>query len=357
MTVLHPAHSESVKPPCLRRERPGSHGSSPLSRRGALAVALLSVLLADCSRSVDKSAHESAGPAKEAGEPPQAGSRGLVKLDTRVQHRLHLKVEPLTAITTSAELKGYGRVLDPTPLASLVTELASAQAAATASGKEFARLQSLQEDNNASIRALQAAEAAATRDRLLVQSARDRLALAWGQTVSQRTDLPALVRALTTQERLIVRIDLPAGERITGPASTARLVGLADETHSTAAEYLSPAPATDPQMQGEGLLYLTRDNSLHLAADAAVTGYLALSGQTLHGVLLPRSAVLRHAGETWVYLQIDETQFRRVPVALTHPAEGGWLISQGLKSGDRAVTDGAQVLLSEELKSQLSLGD
>jgi multidrug efflux system membrane fusion protein len=265
-------------------------------------------------------------------------------------------VERLTAITSPAELKGYGRVLDPTPLAGLVTELATAQAAATASGKELARLQSLQEDNNTSIRALQAAEAAATRDRLLVQSARDRMVLAWGRAVSQRPDLPALVQALTLQERLIARLDLPAGEQISGLAGTARLVGLADETRSTLAELLGPAPATDPQMQGEGLLYLTRDNSLHLAADAAITGYVALSG-TLHGVLLPRAAVLRHAGETWVYLQTDETQFRRVAVALTHPTESGWMISEGLKSGDRVVTDGAQLLLSEELKSQLSLGD
>src|SRR6202022_2042475 len=99
------------------------------------------------------------------GEPTQVRSPGVVKLDSRLQQRLHLEVEPLTALTSPAELKGYGRVLDPTPLAGLVTELATAQAAATASGKEFARLQSLQEDNNASIRALQAAEAAATRDR------------------------------------------------------------------------------------------------------------------------------------------------------------------------------------------------
>jgi hypothetical protein len=306
---------------------------------------------------MDKGADESARAAKEAGEATRVGSPGVVKLDTQVQQKLHLKVEPLTATTTPAELKGYGRVLDATPLAGLVTELATAQAAAAASGKELARLQSLQEDNNASIRALQAAEAAATRDRLLVQSARDRMVLAWGRAVSQRPDLPALVRALTLQERLIARLDLPAGEWISGPAGTARLVGLADETHSTPAELLGPAPATDPQMQGEGLFYLTRDNSLHLAADAAITGYVTLSGQALHGVLLPRSAVLHHAGETWVYLQTDETQFRRVAVALTHPAEGGWLISEGLKSGGRVVTDGAQLLLSEELKSQLSLGD
>lgn len=357
MTWFHPARTKSAKTRRLRREQPGPRDANAPARRGALAIAFLCIGLADCSKPVEKNADESAGTTQDAGERTQVAQPGVVKLDTRVQQRLRLNVEPLGVIDTVAELKGYGRVLDPAPLAALVTELASAQAAAMASTQELTRLRSLREDNNASMRALQAAEATTTRDRLLVQSVRDRLVLGWGTAVSQRADLPALVRALTLQERLIARIDLPAGERLARPADTARLVGVVDDAHSLPAEFLGLAPSTDPQMQGEGLLYLTKDNSLHLAAQAAVTGYLVLPGQTVHGVLLPRSAVLRHAGETWVYLQTDDTQFRRVAVALTHPVEGGWLIPEGLRSGDRAVIEGAQLLLSEELKSQLSLGD
>lgn len=315
------------------------------------------MLLGSCSKSVDKDDDAPGGPSKEAGVPLPGGLPGVVKLDRQTQQRLQLKAEPLKAIAVVPELKGYGHVLDPTPLAELVTEWATAQASATASAQESARVRALQEGNNASLRALQAAEAATTRDRLLVQSTRQRIALAWGIAVSDRPDLPSLVRDLTSQHRVIARIDLPAGEEIAGSPGAARLIGLADESHSMPAAFLGLAPTTDPQMQSEGLLYLTRDNSLRLPARASVIGYLAQAGSPLRGVLVPQSALLRYAGATWIYLQSDESTFRRVAVMLTHPVEGGWLAVDGLKPGDRAVTDGAQLLLSTELSGQLSLGD
>ena len=55
--------------------------------------------------------------------------------------------EALTAIgiqgLTVTEVKGYGRVQDPTPLAALMNELATAEAAATASSNELSRLKTL----------------------------------------------------------------------------------------------------------------------------------------------------------------------------------------------------------------------
>lgn len=44
-------------------------------------------------------------------------------------------------------------------------------------------------------------------------------------------------------------------------------------------------------------------------------------------------------------------------VALEIPAEDGWFIFQGLTAKDRIVVNGAQTLLSEELKSQVTTED
>lgn len=44
-------------------------------------------------------------------------------------------------------------------------------------------------------------------------------------------------------------------------------------------------------------------------------------------------------------------------VALEIPAEDGWFIFQGLTAKDRIVVNGAQTLLSEELKSQVTKED
>ncbi|MGH8239707.1 MAG: hypothetical protein ACREXP_22225, partial [Steroidobacteraceae bacterium] len=80
-------------------------------------------------------------------------------------------------------------------------------------------------------------------------------------------------------------------------------------------------------------------------------------GEPVRGVRVPRSALIRYEAQPWVYIQQDESTFRRTAMSAMHPMEGGWLIPEGLKAGDRIVTAGAQVLLSEELKSQVRLGD
>ena len=84
---------------------------------------------------------------------------------------------------------------------------------------------------------------------------------------------------------------------------------------------------------------------------------LELGGETLRGVMLPDSTLVRYDARTWVYVQTGPATFVRTPVVLGPPLPGGWLIAQGLRVADRAVTQGAQVLLSEELKAQTSLPD
>src|ERR1022692_3525496 len=115
-----------------------------------------------------------------------------------MQRDLGIVVKSPAAFQMNPELKGYGRVLDPAPLAALMTELASAVAAYTASSSELARLKTLEGQGNASARALQTAEAAASRDLLAIQSARERLAMSWGKAVADQKDVPAFVRSLTS---------------------------------------------------------------------------------------------------------------------------------------------------------------
>jgi multidrug efflux pump subunit AcrA (membrane-fusion protein) len=128
---------------------------------------------------------------------------------------------------------------------------------------------------------------------------------------------------------------------------------LSDETNAIAAELVGLAPIADPQMQGRGFLFLVSPNTLPLVPGASVTGFLSLPGQPRSGVLLPRNAVVRFNGATWVYLQTSEETFQRNEVTLEVPLENGWFVSTGLKPQDKVVVVGGQQLLSEELKGQL----
>ena len=314
----------------------------------AAALALLAVLSAACSRAPEE---ETAAPGKSSTQlPPRT-----VRLDAGMQRELQLKTETLVAVTATPELKTYGRVLDPTPLALLVAELTSAQAALAASEKEYARVQVLLQQHNASERALQAAEADAARNRSLVQSARDRIALSWGPELLQSPNLAALVRDLTAQKSELVRIDVAIDEALTAAPRTARIARATDATQFASAELVGYAPMADPQLQGHGLLYLVRNDALRLTPETAVVGVLERGGAPLQGVRVPAAALLRHDAEPCVYVQRDETTFERIPVPAMQAIEGGWLLTSGLQAGDRVVTDGAQILLAEELKSQVRL--
>jgi len=84
-----------------------------------------------------------------------------------------------------------------------------------------------------------------------------------------------------------------------------------------------------------------------------VTAYLTLPGEGQAGVTLPRNAIVRFNGTTWVYRQISEDSFERIEVTLNSPLDNGWFVHEGLKPADKVVATGAQQLLSDELKEQL----
>jgi hypothetical protein len=316
------------------------------------ALGSLLILLVGCSKSDQNEKPEGASTETSKAQPP-----GTVELKVNLQQMLHMKIEALSAASAPPELTGYGLVLDPAPLAAMVSEWAVARAAATASDQELERTKILHRQNTASERALQAAMSTAARDRLTVDSIRARVSLSWGRVIASRTDLSELLRALTAQDRVIVRVELPAGEAPSAPPLRARLAALSDANKTIEAEFLSSAPTTDPQLQGQGFLFLTHHNALNLTPGAAVTADLELVGESLSGVLVPESALLRQDTRIWVYKQQSETSFVRTPVLLGPSRPGGWLVTQGLRAADKVVTQGAQVLLSEELKPQTSLPD
>jgi hypothetical protein len=247
-------------------------------------------------------------------------------------------------------------VLDPAPLAALSAELASAEAALVASQKEFDRLRTLSEQQNASDRVLQSAEAAARRDKITVESVRLRLVTGWGKEIAERADLADFIRSLAALESSVVRIDLPAGEMAGKPPANARIAAFGGKA-AVPAQLLGPAPNADPQMQGEGFLFLTKSGSVRLVPGLAVGGYLELQREPLTGFTVPDSAVVRQGGSGWIYVQTGAETFTRRKIPLDHPREDGWFVTQGVTAGDRVVVGGAQELLSEEEKYQIRMLD
>ncbi len=309
-------------------------------------------LFAGCSPQ-GKDAPPKEPPAAAAAEPESRVKHGtngevFVSLDAATQKTMGLQTTPLAPAQLSPQIKGYGRVVDPSPLVPLVVDLISAQAQSKASEAELNRVKTLAAQDNASQRALQTVEAASTRDMALAAAAHARMVSGWG-AIAERDDLAFFAQSLTTLENALVQVDVPPNESTNTPTG-AQILTLARNAAPIPAKYLGVATVVDPQLQGRGFLFLVTSNSFRLVPGAAVTAFLELPGEPQSGVAVPREAVIRFNGATWVYLQTAEDHFQRAEVELEHPLADGWFVNQGLKAGDKVVTSGAQELLSEELK-------
>ncbi len=281
-----------------------------------------------------------------------ASGNVVVNINDETQGNIGIVVAHPEPATAPPETRGYGRVLDPAPLAALANDLATAQIAAAASQAEWDRTKVLQSQGNTSARVAVAAEAAARHDELAVRALQDRLAQAWGQDIAHHRDLARFTQLLTAQETALVRIDLPAGESLAAPPVRARLVNLAGT--SAIGQLIGPALNVDPQFQGQGFIFMVAPNQSHLRPGEAVAGYLQAAGEPLPGVIIPRDAVVRTEGAAWIYVLNNGAEaLTRTPITLDRPAENGWFINQGVAATNHVVVVGAQTLLSQETKASL----
>lgn len=279
--------------------------------------------------------------------PPDAGT---VRLDAATRERVGLGVAPLGAGRVQPAVRGFGHVLDPALLAQPVYDLDAARVAADAAGREYERTRRLARANaNASRRDLENARAASAQAQAALRMAQARLVATWGPQASRREDLLALVRTLVAREAVLARIDLPLGTPVGEAPATGRLRPLAEPGAGPLdASVLGAAPDVDPTVQGRGFLLLAPHASW--TPGTAVDGWLQLPGAPRAGVVVPASALVRHAGATWVYVQTGDGVFARRRAHPELPLDGGWFVADaGLAPGDPVVVTGAQTLLSTEL--------
>ena len=105
-------------------------------------------------------------------------------------------------------------------------------------------------------------------------------------------------------------------------------------------------------LKGEtGETWLLKSNVLNLASGSPVVVY-AEDKNKQSGVLVPEDAIVRFAGESWVYLQENPDYFERVILKTTYSNSDG-VFSQHIRPDQLIVVVGAQSLLSEELRHQI----
>lgn len=290
----------------------------------------------------------------------------VLTLDAAAQQAAGIEVFPLRNRALREAVRAYGTAVDPQPLSDLHNNYVNAQAQL---GMARARLHQSQ---LAYMRAehLFAAQAdsAANRDTAEAQYRVDQATVSAAQTQLQTLAANAqqnwgavlgasIVKGdetfarLSSRQSVLIQASLSPGQVFARPPTRAT-VQLENGTRLSAA-YLSDAPKADPHIQGASYFYVVPANA-GLLPNMNVVAWLS-SGNSRAGASVPSSTVVWWQGAAWVYQRMAPTQFVRR--ALNNDALAGGFAVTGLSDGALIVVRGAQVLLSEEFRTQAPAGD
>jgi multidrug efflux system membrane fusion protein len=246
-------------------------------------------------------------------------------------------------------LVGYARVIDLSPLFTLVSELETAETAATASGKELARVRRLNADGeNVSARVVETVEASALRDRSVAMSASARLRAGWGDYISGVERRGELIRSLSTGAATLVRVDLATGDLPNRAPVALQLERITGSAAAQPATVLGPAPIADVQFQGVGYFAVVQDQ---LASGTLLRALIPSGESDTEALLIPATAIARHQGSTLVFVRTGEGNYERRIVTIGQSLKNEVAIVRGLSATDEVAVTGAQQLLSHELLS------
>ena len=345
----------------MRRRRTPALAPARLLLAFPLLVALA------CSAGSKESDEEGAASKPDAPAHSQPTPAGVTLTQEQAAHA-SLRVEVLKGIRKQGEASFPGRVLSVPELAGSRQALARALADETAARAQWQaadaqakRLQLLfKEGANASQKATESANAAADQAKSQLDAAeaafrseRARALQSWGESLARALESgvePA--RSLLALERVPVLVT-PGGQATFSPPPTC-LVRVGEVTHP--ARFVSVLPRSDGALQGPGWLYAALPGPSGLPAGLNVEVLLP-NGPEAEGVEVPLAAGVWWQGALWVYVDQGRNRYDRLLLSTPQPDEQGWFVTSSLKAGDRLVTTGAQILLSQELKAQGVTGD
>jgi len=273
-----------------------------------------------------------------------------VRLSPTVQQHLGVHTTRLAAVRLSTEVDAFAKVLDPGPLAQLVSDLETAEAASRASAAEAQRSAALhRSDDGVSAKDAETAEAQARSDSVRVALLRNRLGLEWGPGVAgmPRRRLDQLVRDIARGRAALVHVDTHNNDGQDG----ARRVRIDIGAGSADGRVIGPARVAEPRLQSSGLIVeVTGDPAVLLSVGLTQSAHIE-SQSPLAGVMVPRASVIRFRGSDWVYVRTGPDVFERRLVTGPVPDARGLFVAQGLAPGDEVVDAGAAAVFAADVNS------
>jgi hypothetical protein len=293
----------------------------------------------------------------------------IISISPAAQKQSDILTSPLKASSHQASISTYGNVVSIDSLIELrnrylavKSEIDVLKATLSHDKSEFERLKALNQDNkNVSDKALAGAAANTKSDETKITAAEsnaknisDSIRQLWGDTLAQHAINPRtsdLLQALISNKRVLIQTTLPFDAAEPKQNSSIMIAPTAAPSHTMSAQYVSPAPLTNSTIQGKTYFYHAVTNELR--AGMQINATTATSSKKSNGVIVPNNAIIWYAGKPWVYQKTGADQFNRKPIHTNIEVDDGWFYQGHLKANDEVVISGAQLLLSEEFKSQI----
>lgn len=270
----------------------------------------------------------------------------VVQLSATEVRALGIVSAPLRAVTRGVPVTGYAQVQDGAALLALLDETTAADAAARASAAEAQRLRGLQRDqDNASLRSVQAAQAQAAADAAKARSLAARIALEWSPAL--RTPPAGLLDALRDGRTFVLRVEFADREVRLGAGDRVHLARLTDDGALPDARVLGAASGAVSIVSGPAWLAVIDTSGLHAGERLRAR----LAAAAARGVRLPASAVLVLGGRRWAYVALGDDRYQRrlLPDDAVAIADG-WRVAHGFAAGEPVVVQGAAQLAAAERK-------
>ena len=279
------------------------------------------------------------------------------------QRASRIDTTPLAAATVRSGRTAYATVVDLQPLFDLRNRLASAIAdrdaareLAATSQAQYERSRTLfADDRNVSQKALQDAQAAAQTARAKLQSAdaaqgalAATLRQQFGDVLTNAAMAPRspLFERLLAGQAIVVRVTLPPD---VADAAPERLVIDGPDGQPVMAQKLSASPQGDPAVQGNPWLYAA---ARALPVGTRTSAHVPGANPAASALAIPERAVVWYGGQPWAYVRTAPDRFTRRALPADSAGDQGFAVTTGFHAGDAVVTQGAQLLLSEEQKPQ-----
>lgn len=287
----------------------------------------------------------------------------VVTVSADAQRASHIEVTQLAARSVRPEHAAYASVVDLQPLFDLRTRLAAARADldtfTAQSGNSHAQYDRsrvlFDDDRNVSQKSLQDARAVMQADDAKRRSAEATVSgldatmrQQFGDALAESAMAPAsdLFQRLLAGRAVVLRVTLPSG--YAGPAPAHIAIDTPDGGMAQARK-LSASPSSDPLVQGNPWFYAT-DRALPIGTRTSAS--VPSPGPATSAIVIPEQAVIWYGGQAWSYVRTAQDRFTRRYVATDNEGDQGFAVTSGFHAGDAVVTQGAQLLLSEELKPQ-----